>query len=615
MTGLSAILVHPAHWSLDLKWSNCRCKSLSNHSHQGPCPDSSPSIPDVFLKTVSIEHFRGIDKLTIELDRITVLIGENNTGKTSILDALFTLMSRALGRRAVPFSEYDYHLTEASPDAADAPPLVLTVVFEEAKEDEWVPEIDQIFDKAIQVLDDNRKRLAFRVTSSYDKATRDFAVDWVFLDRNDNPLLAAKQMKLVSDLQTLAPVFLLGPAREASQHFHAKSSFWGPFTKSPQIDEKQRRAIETQVEQINQSVLDSHKPFEVVRDRISQTGKLLPLAAKDIVRVEAIPARILDMLARTQVKISARSGVRLPVTQHGAGTQSLSVLFLFEAFLQSRLTEAYDKLTEPILALEEPESHLHPSAIRALWSILDGLRGQKLISTHSGDLLAAVPLNAIRRLARRNGKVEVFRVKDGVLDERETRKVTYHVRAKRGALLFSRCWLLVEGETEFTMLPEFARMLGHDFELEGLSCVEFAQCGLVPLVKVAKELGIEWHVFSDGDKTAQNTVAVDGLRGADQRDLRLTCTPERDIEHSLWEAGYGAAYEAAVDAGHRHMVQAAKGTDDYVTQTIRAAAKSTSKPYLAYAILAEANRPGSPGVPLTAKRALETVSTLAMKSV
>jgi len=184
-------------------------------------------------------------------------------------------------------------------------------------------------------------------------------------------------------------------------------------------------------------VLDSHKPFEVIKDRIAQTGKLVPLADKDLVSVEAVPARIFDMLARTQVKLGSCTGARLPIAQHGAGTQSLSVLFLFEAFLQSRLADTYDKHSEPILALEEPESHLHPSATRALWSTLDKLAGQKIIATHSGDLLAAVPLTAIRRLARRKRAIEVFRVKETTLDKREAEKIAFHVRAKRGSLLFA----------------------------------------------------------------------------------------------------------------------------------------------------------------------------------
>src|SRR5262249_43941788 len=294
----------------------------------------------------------------------------------------------------------------------------------------------------------------FRVSAKYDKAAQDFAVEWCFLDKAGNQLPTARQPKLVADLQQFAPVFLLSAVREASQHFHAKSSFWGPFTRNSQISAEQREEIEGQIEEINQAVLDGHKPFEVVKDSIAQTGKLLPLADKDLVSVEAIPARIFDVLARTQVKLASQTGARLPIAQHGAGTQSLSVLFLFEAFLQSQLTKTYDKNSEPILALEEPEAHLHPSAIRALWSTLDNLAGQKIIATHSGDLLSAVPLAAIRRLARKNGVVEVFRVKPTTLDQRDLEKVSYHIRSARGSLLFARCWLLVEGWTDYAMVPE-----------------------------------------------------------------------------------------------------------------------------------------------------------------
>ena len=566
----------------------------------------------MILKTFEIENFRGIAKLTLELDRTTVLIGENNSGKTSVLEALHTCMNRGLSRRATPFSEYDFHLATEDAEPADAPPIVLTLTFEESKADEWPDELVQAFPNAIQTLDDDRQRLSFRVTAKYDKVTRDFAVEWSFLDKAGSPLPTAKQAKLVTDLQQLAPAFLLTAVRDASQHFQSKSALWGSFTKNPQITSEKQKEIEEQIEQINQSVLDSHKPFEVIKDRIAQTGKLVPLADEDLVSVEAVPARIFDMLARTQVKLGARTGARLPIAQHGAGTQSLAVLFLFEAFLQSRLADAYDQHSEPILALEEPEAHLHPSAIRALWSTLDKLVGQKIIATHSGDLLAAVPLKAIRRLARRNGKVEVFRVLDATLDARELQKVTYHVRAKRGGLLFARCWLLVEGETEFTMLPELARLLGHDFDIAGVCCVEFAQCGLKPLIKTAKDLGIEWHLLADGDGAGQSYAkTADGLRGEDPTVARITSIVEPDIEHCLWHGGYQSAYESAVDKNHKLMVTSAPGVAQYPTEVIDAAIKSTSKPYLSYAIIAEAAKVGSPGVPAMLKSGIEAAIKLA----
>jgi len=569
----------------------------------------------MILKTFEIENFRGIAKLTLELDRTTVLIGENNSGKTSVLEALHTCMNRGLSRHATPFSEYDFHLATEDAEPADAPPIVLTLTFEESQKDEWPDEIAQAFSTAIQILDDDRQQLSFRVTAKYDKATRDFAVEWSFLDKAGSPLPTAKQAKLVTELQQLAPVFLLTAVRDASQHFQSKSALWGPFTKNPQISEEKQQEIEEQIEQINQSVLDSHKPFEVIKDRIAQTGKFVPLANADLVSVEAVPARIFDMLARTQVKLGARTGARLPIAQHGAGTQSLAVLFLFEAFLQSRLADAYDEHSEPILALEEPESHLHPSAIRALWSTLDKLAGQKIIATHSGDLLAAVPLTAIRRLARRKGTVEVFRVKEKTLDTREAERIAFHVRAKRGHLLFARCWLLVEGETDFSLLPELARTLGCEFDLEGVSCVDFVHCGLDPLIKVADDLGIHWHVFTDGDRADFGRSANNHLHGRPGAD-HVTVLAEPDIEHLMWQSGYSSVFESAVAPRHKHLISSAKGTPDYTKQTIKAAQKSfCGKPGMVSPLVAAVRQDGSPGVPNPLKTVVDTVVRLARSSI
>lgn len=566
----------------------------------------------MILSKLRIENFRGLTSLEIELDRTTVLVGENNTGKTSVLEALHIVLSRSLARRAAPFTEYDFHLATDQSEPASAEPIALTVIFEESNKDEWPDEIVQAFPNAIQTFDDGRQLLSFRVTASYDKVIQDVAVEWAFLDQAGNPLPTAKQTALVTELQQLAPVFLLSAVRDAAQHFGARSSFWSPFTKNPDIAQDRRAEIEEQIAQVNQSVLDSHKPFEVVRERIAQVGKLVPLAGGDLVSVEAVPGRILDMLSRTQVKLAARTGARLPLAYHGSGTQSLSVLFLFEAFLLSRLAGAYDTHSEPILALEEPEAHLHPSAIRALWSTLDSLGGQKIIATHSGDLLAAVPLQAIRRLARKSDRIQVFRVGSNTLDSTEARRVIYHIRAKRGALLFARCWLLVEGETEFTLLPELARILGHDLDLTGVCCVEFAQCGLRPLIKVAKDLGIEWHVLADGDRSGQRYAATArSFLGGENESVRITGFPEPDIEHSFWNAGYESVYETAVDANHTAMVTASKGTAQYTSETINAAVKSTSKPHLAYAVASEAAVRGPSGIPSPLKVAIETAVTLA----
>ncbi len=567
------------------------------------------------LSRLSIENFRGIVSLNLELDTITVLIGENNTGKTSTLEALHTCMSRGLTRRASPFSEYDFHLTGDYSEPANAPPINITLEFEESAADEWPEEIDQVFNNAVQLFDDGRKQLTFRVHSRYDAATRDFSVEWTFLDKDGAPLPTARQPKLVTDLQSLAPVFFLGAVRDAAHHFHAKSPFWSPFTKNPTIDEETREKIESQIEALNQSILDGHTPFDIVKTGISKTGQLLPLSAEDLVSIEAVPARIFDMLAKTQIKLACRTGARLPITQHGAGTQSLSILFLFESFLQSRLAEAYDEHSEPILALEEPEAHLHPSAIRSLWDTLSNLPGQKIVATHSGDLLAVVPLKAIRRLARRNGQVFAYRIFDNTLDQRESDKVRYHIREKRGALMFARCWLLVEGETDYTVLPELALLLGYDFNLCGVACVEFSQCGLEPLIKVARDLGIEWHVLADGDDAGTGYVkTASDFTGSEPQIDRITQTSQRDIEHSFWHAGLADVYEKNIGKNQRReIVKVDRSHCDYPSQVIKAAIKTHSKPFMAYEVIAAVKATGVASVPKELKSAIEKAIELSRR--
>ena len=89
------------------------------------------------------------------------------------------------------------------------------------------------------------------------------------------------------------------------------------------------------------------------------------------------------------------------------------------------------------------------------------------------------------------------------LSREHLRRVGYHLRMHRGVAMFARVWLLVEGESEFWILPQVAQVMGYDLALEGICCVGFAQCGLDPLVRTAREFGIEWHVLADGDEAGR----------------------------------------------------------------------------------------------------------------
>ena len=142
------------------------------------------------VTAIRIENFRGIKQLELELDETTVLIGENNSGKTAVLAAL-RLCLRDLGsRRRTVFDTLDFHLPDADAEPSSAKPIQIEVSFSEQKMDEWN---DQLVgrlnrDGILQVGDDGRNHVLLRVTCKYDSISRDFAQDWSFLNLNRDPL-------------------------------------------------------------------------------------------------------------------------------------------------------------------------------------------------------------------------------------------------------------------------------------------------------------------------------------------------------------------------------------------------------------------------------------------
>ena len=54
-------------------------------------------------RRIDIANFRGIKKLSLNLDETTALIGENNTSKTSILDAIQLCLGRTLREKSTNF--------------------------------------------------------------------------------------------------------------------------------------------------------------------------------------------------------------------------------------------------------------------------------------------------------------------------------------------------------------------------------------------------------------------------------------------------------------------------------------------------------------------------------
>jgi len=571
----------------------------------------------MFLRKIQIENFRGIKCLSLELDELTVLIGENNTGKTTILEALRTCLTRPFTRKTSPFSDFDYYLQDANAEPTQANPIILTLSFSEQKADEWLDEIVQTFEKVIQIdVDTSIKFITVKITSTYNQDVEDFVTRWDFLNLQGEILTGeAKAPNNIINLQQYVPLFYLAALRDAVQEFRPRSPFWGPFVKQFKINDAQRKTIEEELSQLNQQILDSHEGFEAIREQLKKTSQIVPLAQDEPVSIEALPGRVFDMLSRTQVMLTSKTGARLPIGRHGEGTQSLAVMFLFDAFLRNRLQSNYDEFASPILALEEPEAHLHPSAVRSIARLLKEMKGQKIVATHSGDLVSGVDLFSLRRLCRKNGEIKPFQLSKGILSKDELDQINYHVRATRGELLFARCWLMVEGQTDFIVFNECARILGIDLYSEGVYCVEYSQSTPEGLLKFANALGIDWCFQADGDAEGQKylTKAQKYLNGKSEQN-HIFILSKDTIEELFCIQGFECMFRKYIAVEKQSKVTASAEEPQYCKQLIKASKAEFKKTKAAIKILSEIEKEGEYAIPQEIKNIINQTVQIARQA-
>jgi len=599
------------------------------------------------LSRISIDNFRGIEHLDLALERdVTVLIGENNSGKTSILEAMRIGLDAIKSDRSVNFTEYDFYRSQDIKELSECKPIKLTFIYEETEEYPWNEQVTQVLNDVIVGADFQEIRLQF--TAGFDIEEGAVKQTFYFLDDANNEIVGKKDF--LKDLRRLRPFFYQSALRAAKDEFNYQGTFWSSFLNNKSLDQDARQALESELDQIYRRIVDAHTSFRDVANEVKQLYKMVTVGSSEAVSVDPRPADFYRAIRVTEVNVLTDSNARIPIRSHGEGTQSLAVLLLFSAYLKTRLQADVDRLAEPIIAIEEPEAHLHPNAIRALWPILHDLPGQKVIATHSGDILSEVPVESLRRVTRKGVQIECNAIAVSCLNDEESRKFNHHVRRNRGELLFARTWLIVEGETDVSVMVECADTLGIDLHRHGIRVVECSQAGGPALfITVADELGIKWHLVADGDRRGHKYIGAAKalLHGRADSD-HISQLSYSNIDVCLCVAGYGEPYlkglptqtagfpdaswanvldemrdtypdkpEQALSVARKLKdrsppeITAEENTPEYWGQVYVCLKRNFSKPAAAMDALVLMCKPGSPGVPAEIKRILQKVAGVA----
>ena len=351
------------------------------------------------IKRVTISNFRSIEHAKIELGSNTVLIGPNNAGKTAILEAIRIALTRRWGQRGTGFTEYDVHLSATRTDPKVGDPVVIEIELRESTSDEWPEAVHETLADIIQLNPHSgQASIVLRVSCAWNAGEESYVPKWEFLNADRNPLTGkGARATNFQEFFSFLPVFYLEALRDAADEFSPRSQFWGRLLRTVQIPDILEQKSVRIFNLLNAKLLAADPLLGDLATSLSDISRVATTGTPGQANLRVLPLNTWDLLSKAEV-IYQTDGAKpwLPLARHGQGVQSLSVMFLFRSFVELLLRELYRMESTPVLALEEPETHLHPQASRSLFRHIEVLEGQKVISTHSPYFLQHVPFRDLR---------------------------------------------------------------------------------------------------------------------------------------------------------------------------------------------------------------------------
>jgi putative ATP-dependent endonuclease of the OLD family len=354
------------------------------------------------ISRLLIENFRCIRTLDIALSPTSVIIGENNAGKTAVLDAVKIALSRKWGRSGqTGFNEYDFPFSLTA--EGTRPEILICIWLSEALAGEWPqPMVDDLNDIIRTDPHTGANSICMQVTCSFESVTKSVEPVWQFLNDEGKPFSGAgARNQNLSRFFDYVPCFSMAAMRDAGVEFGGRSRFWGALLKSINVDQEKASDLEGRFAALNNELLAADPKLEAIKGTLKAISTVIANGAAGDVDVRAIPVNLWEIISRCEVVVQGQaSDPWLPIAKHGHGVQSLAIIFLFRAFVENALGGELPDEAEPVLTLEEPEAHLHPQACRSLWVSVNALPGQKLITTHSPYFVQNVPFKDIIILRR-----------------------------------------------------------------------------------------------------------------------------------------------------------------------------------------------------------------------
>ena len=443
---------------------------------------------------VEINNYRNLTGKTITFnDTLNFLIGENNIGKTNILELINICL--AIGK----FAETDFmDIT-----------LPIKIKFKVKYSNEEIGYFEDNFD-----VDDSNSITLVAVQDSVDERINYY---------HDTPNQTKISMATIRTMNILYYYAQRMPSKEVD------------FRKTSGSGKVLNYLIQHSLEQSEiqeKDILKKTKLKNIVKNVNRQIKKINTITGDS---VSAYVDTEVDKLVCRLLGLGDESGRELSSLGEGVQYAFNILLQIIEIIYNVKTTRKPEDFEERLinrdgkklfplfLVLDEPEVHQHPyrqrSLIRKIKALIennnqeflnllkdlfdiDGLTGQIFIATHSPNILLDNYRQFIRlyKSTGTNSQLKIVSGMNVVIDDKLYKHMLHNFIYLKEAM-FSKCIIFVEGDTENGAIPVFAKRMGLDMDERGIGVIKLDGADSVKrCMALYKSFGIKSIAIIDKDK-------------------------------------------------------------------------------------------------------------------
>ncbi len=454
----------------------------------------------MFISKIKIKNYRNFDSngQTIEFVKgVNVLTGHNNAGKTNVIKALQLVFDRN-NKQKLTIDDFNKEYSDFS-----IPPSIQIEVTLQGEKDETENDKVVVFDWIVTLDNEYEAKLTFsyefpgkieeyetelnkclKTFGVYDKLRAWKTIDKLFLKKYTSKIFGGdpkSKNKADAEMLDKFDFQFLDAIRDAErQMFYGHNTILKQIltyfldydiTQGKEINKLGQKQQDTLQHKEERFTKLSNCLFNFLKDRISKDN-ILKYSTETGANRAGIPdfdtdISVEDLLFALRLVVKKEGiDVPIPISNNGLGYNNLLYIALVLSKMQIESQNSiYGENAKvfPILEIEEPEAHLHPSMQFKLLQFLnknlsktgnDGNVRQIFVTTHSTHITSAVELDSLICLYG-NGKVGY----PGKAFGSNTTSKNYVKRfldATKSNMLLADKVIFVEGLAEQILLPVFA---------------------------------------------------------------------------------------------------------------------------------------------------------------